>query len=203
MFTHHETIRSKPLEPPNHLLPQQGASLGPAGVNCRDIFLTALRERLNQCPFDRVSAYKVRECRDTLQDNLDTVISIKEYQCARPSERHSWLLTGCTSEDRAIRLKRVPAIIAQEMGFNLIPAIAALHLEGVEPTRIAEFLQSAKPQFDRLLVVCEGARQATCRSIKPEYGAMKAGTSSLEHISILALGLAQQAVEFCERHSAL
>lgn len=167
------------------------------------VFLAAMERRVANHPFDRISAYKIRECRDNLQRNLHTVASIADYLCARRSERRSSMLVGCTEEDKGYRLKRVPEIVADELGYNLIPAVKALSLEGVPAVDIKLFIRTIKPQVDQLLADCDAARGATARSIKPEYAALKAGYSSMEQISADALNIAEQAVAFCRSHRLL
>lgn len=167
------------------------------------VFLAAMKRRVANHPFDRISAYKIRECRDNLKHNLNTVASIADYLCARRSERHPSMLVGCTEEDKGYRLKRVPEIVADELGYNLIPAIKALALEAVPAVDINLFVRTIKPQVDRLLADCDVVQRATARSIMPEYGALKAGYSSMEQVSADALYIAEQAVAFCEQHAVL
>lgn len=167
------------------------------------VFLAAMERRVANHPFDRISAYKIRECRDNLQRNLHTVASIADYLCARRSERHPSMLVGCTEEDKGYRLKRVPEIVADELGYNLIPAVKALALEGVPAGDIKLFIRTIKPQVDRLLADCDAVQTVTARSIKPEYAALKAGYSPTEQISADALSIAEQAVAFCKSHGLL
>ena len=100
-------------------------------------------------------------------------------------------------------MKDVPKIIARELGFNLIPAAAALSLEGVPVNAIDGFIYSIKPQVDRLLVDCDAVQTATACSIEQEYAAMKMGNSSLARISADALRMAEQAKAFCANHGVL
>ncbi|OYU75475.1 MAG: hypothetical protein CFE32_14160 [Alphaproteobacteria bacterium PA3] len=162
-----------------------------------------MRERKTSYPFDRISAYKVRESDDNLQHNLRTVRSIAEYLRARPGDRRSSMLVGCAEEDKAYRLKRVPEIIARELGYNLIPALEALTLDGVPEADIITFLQSIKPQVDRVLAECDAIQMATSRSIKSEYADLKAGESALAALCADALDIAEQAVAFCKGHGVL
>jgi hypothetical protein len=162
-----------------------------------------MRERKTSYPFDRISAYKVRESGDNLQHNLKTVRSIAEYLRARPADRRSSMLVGCAEEDKADRLKRVPEIIAHELGYNLIPALEALTLDGVPEADIITFLQSIKPNVDRILTDCDAIQVATARSIKSEYAALKAGYSPSEAVCADALDVAEQAVAFCKEHGVL
>lgn len=167
------------------------------------VFRTAMKERRTTYPFDRISAYKVRESRDNLQHNLKTVRSIAEYLRADRCDRHSSILVGCTEDDKAYRLKGTPSIIARELGYNLIPALEALTLEGVVAADINAFLRTIKPQVDQLLVECDAVQIATARSIKPEYAALKAGCSPMEVMCAAALNIAEEAMAFCKQHDVL
>lgn len=97
----------------------------------------------------------------------------------------------------------MPNNIAYELGYNLIPAIAALSVEGVPEAEISTFITSIKPQIDRLLDDCEAVRLATARSIQPEYGAMRQGRSEMAVLCKDALNIADQAVAFCRQHGVL
>lgn len=167
------------------------------------VFRAAMKRRITNHPFDRISAYKIRECRDNLQHNLKTVRSIADYLRASPGDRHSNMLVGCTEEDKGYRLKRVPEIVADELGYNLIPAVKALAREGVPAVDINLFIRTIKPLVDRLLADCDAVQLATAPSIKPEYAALKAGYSPMEQISTDALYIVEQAVEFCKLHGLL
>lgn len=174
-----------------------------AYISTHDVFRTEMKKRRTKHPFDHISAYKVRECRDNLHDEFRVVASIADYLRAHPYDRHSGMLQGCTAEDKGYRLKRTPRIIARELGFNLIPAVEALTLEGAPAADIAAFVKFIRPQVDRLLSDCDMVQMLTARSIKPEYDAMKAGNSSMERICAEALGIAEQAVTFCEGYGVL
>ena len=172
-------------------------------MTCQAVFRSSIRDRRTNHPLDRASAYKLRESRDNLQHGRDVVASIADYQRARPCDRHSVSLVGCTPEDTASFLKRFPGIIARELGYNLIPAIEALTVEGVAADDILTFIQSIKPQVDQLLVDCDAIQTGNARSIKPEYDGMKAGDSRIMRICDEALDIADLAVAFCERHRVL
>lgn len=168
------------------------------------VFRAAMKRRKANHPFERVSAYKVRESWDVLHHNLATVGSIAAYlRAPSGSYGRSGILVGCTEQDKGYRLKRVPEIIAYELGYNLIPALEALHLEGVPEADIIAFLQSFKPEVDRILAKCDAIQMATRRSIKSEYAALKAGYSPLEAVCADALDVAEQAVAFCKEHGVL
>jgi hypothetical protein len=165
--------------------------------------MAAMRERETSYPFTQISAYKVRESRDNLQRECAVVASIAEYLRARPSGRRGSTLLGCTPEDKAHRLKRIPAIITRELGYNLIPAIKALTLEGIQQPDIDAFVSSVTPRVDQLICGCDAVQKATARSIKAEYDALSGGYAPTQVICAEALRIAEQAVVFCERHSVL
>lgn len=185
MYTRMGTRRNKPPEPPNplsagHTRSAQRLQTAP----CQTTFRAALKQRKTDHPFDRISAYKVLESRNNLQHEFKVARSISAYQRARPYNRNG-ILVACTGEDKAYRLKHIPQNIARELGYNLIPAIEALTLEGVPAADIVGFIQSIKPQVNQLLTDCD---------------AVGASKSNMESICAEALRIAEQAVVFCERH---
>ena len=168
------------------------------------VFHAAMKQRKANHPFNRVSSHKVRESRHNLYHEANVVGSIAKYLRAPPgSYGRSSMLVSCTEEDKAYRLKRVPEIVAHELGYNLIPALMALGVEGVPKADIIAFLRSIKPQVDRILTDCDAIQTATARSIKSEYAALKAGYSPLEAVCADALDVAEQAVAFCKEHDVL
>jgi hypothetical protein len=205
MYTRTGTAGAKPPKPPNHLrVGQVDRSNRALNSPCQVIFRAAMKQRKANHPFKRVSAYKVQESWDILHHNLATVGSIAEYLSApRGSYGRSGILVGCTEEDKGYRLKRVPEIVAHELGYNLIPALMALGVEGVPEADIIAFLQSIKPQVDRILADCDAIQMATRRSIKSEYAALKAGQSAFAATCADALDVAEQAVAFCKEHHVL
>lgn len=167
-------------------------------------FRAAMKRRKNQNRFERASAYKVRDSWYNLHHEANVVGSIAEYlRTPRGAYGRSGILVGCTKEDKAYRLKRVPEIIAHELGYNLIPALMALGVEGVPEADIITFLQSIKPQVHRILADCDAIQRATERSIKSEYAALKAGYSSFAGVCMDALDVVEQAVAFCKEHGVL
>lgn len=200
MYTRIGTGRNKPPQPPNPLLGPSSAAQRAASGTCRDIFEIALNERRSLRPLEAGGAYKLRECRDNFRHEVEVVGSIAEFLRTRPGYGRHGILVGCTEDDKAHRLKRVPLIIARELGSNLIPAVKALTLEGVPVADIDTFIRSIKPQVDHLLADCDAVRAATSGSIQSEYAALKAGTSGTARMCAEALHIAEQAVSFCGRY---
>jgi hypothetical protein len=174
-----------------------------AYISTHDIFLGAMKERQVKHPFLRVSAYKVRESRDNLHHEGDVVASIAAYLRSPPCYGRSNILVGCTEGDKAGRLKAVPENIARELGYNLIPAIKALELEGVPIAEIALFIRSITADVDQILADCDIIKTATSRSITHEYADLKAGQSALAATCADASYVADRALGFCKSHRVL
>lgn len=167
------------------------------------VFRTALRERQTSHPFERVSGYKVRDSWYNLAHECAVVASIGEFLRASPGYYRSSILLGCTEEDKAHRLKRIPSGIAHELGYNLIPAIEALTLEGIPRAAIIAFLGSIMPRVEPLMRDCDAVQSATAKSVQEEYSALRGRRSHTAIICAEALEIAEEAVRFCKQHGAL
>ncbi|WP_295491179.1 hypothetical protein [Sphingorhabdus sp. EL138] len=192
---------TKPPKQPNHLT--GGRMPSPSKLGARGIFRNAMQERLTSRPFDRISAYKVRESRKNIEHELRVVLGLEAYLWTKPSRRNPYVLVGCTPEDKAQRLKKIPGVIATELGENLIPAIEALHVEGIPRQDVDAFVASIKSSVFRLLDDCDNVLAVTARSIRDEYGAVRNGTSGSEQICRDALRIADVAMDFAKKHGVL
>jgi hypothetical protein len=157
-----------------------------------------MRDRRADRPFDRISAYKIRESLDRLSHERAVVASIAAYRKDRwgyyPNQ-----LVGCTNEDKSLRLKQVPGNIARRLGEDLIPAIEALGCEGIPDLDVLSFAVSIKPRVKRLIDDCE-----TVRTTGRLYN--KRQTKRLGSCAVLcdeALNIADEAVLFCRSHGVL
>ncbi len=166
----------------------------------RTVFLRAMEDRITNHPFDRISAYKVRESRGNIASTIGTLTEI--ISVVSKGETHSVpiLLGGCTTEDKSIWLKDLPGNLAYELGYNLIRAIQALNVEGVPEATIDRFIQSIKGDVCQLLKDCDTMQTDTGLSVKGEYARMKAGCSGMLRICNDALRIADQAVSLCDTH---
>jgi hypothetical protein len=169
----------------------------------RTAFLRAMEDRITKRPFDRISAYKIRESRDNIEHELRVVLGLEAYLSARPSSRNPHVLVGCTPEDKSQRLKKIPRVIARELGENLIPAIEALHVEGIPQQDVDAFVASLKSSVIKLLDDCDNVLAVTARSIRDEYSAVRNGTSGSEQICRDALRIADAAMDFAKKYGAL
>lgn len=169
----------------------------------RTVFLRAMEDRITNRPFDRISAYKIRESRDNIEHELRVVLGLEAYLSARPSSRNPHVLVGCTPEDKSQRLKKIPRVIARELGENLIPAVKALHVESIPKKDVEAFVAILKPLVNKLLKDCDDVLAVTTRSIRDEYGAVRNGTSGSEQICRDALRIADAAIDFAKKHGVL
>ncbi|WP_397584484.1 hypothetical protein [Sphingorhabdus sp.] len=172
-------------------------------MTLRNVFLRAMEDRITKRPFDRISAYKIRKSRDNIEHELRVVLGLEAYLSAKPSHRNPYALVGCTPEDKAQRLKKIPRVIAAELGGNLIPAIEALHVEGIPKKDVDAFVAILKPLVNKLLVDCDEVMAVTARSIRDEYGAVRNGTSGSEQICRDALRIADAAMDFAKKYGVL
>lgn len=169
-------------------------------ITPRNVFLRAMEDRITNHPFDRISAYKVRESRDNIIRMINTLTEIIAVVSSGETHSVPILLGGCTTEDKSIWLKDLPGNLANELGYNLIPAIQALNVEGVSEATIDSFIQSIKEDVCQLLKDCGTLQTDTDLSIKGEYARMKAGCSEMLRICNDALVIADQAVALCATH---
>jgi hypothetical protein len=192
---------TKPPKQPNHLPSGQMPPHSAPGARC--IFRDARRKRNEDRPFDQISGYKIRESRDNIEHELRVVVGLEDYLSTKPSRRNPHVLVGCTPEDKAQRLKKIPRVIAKELGENLIPAVEALHVEGIPKKDVDAFVATLKPMVKNLLTDCDNVLAVTARSIRDEYAAVRNGTSGSEQICRDALRIADVAVDFAKKHGVL
>ena len=164
------------------------------------VFLRAMEDRIANCPFETISAYKVRESRGNIASLIQTLTEVISVVSGGESHPVPILLGGCTTEDKAIWLKDLPGNLAHELGYNLISAVKSLSVEGVPEAAIKGFVQSIKGRVCQLLNDCDAMQTETGWSIKGEYARMKLGCSEMNRICQDALALADQAVALCEHH---
>jgi hypothetical protein len=163
-------------------------------------FKASMSDRIANRPFLDISAYKVRESFENIESMCSTVVEIINVVSKGETHSSPVRLGCCTSEEKAKWLKGLPSKLAHELGFNLIPAVEALHLEGVPPAAIRAFIHSIKGSVHQLLAVCDAVQAATSRTIKGEYALMKQGRSSALRICNNAFQIADRAATFCDLH---
>ena len=167
-------------------------------MTCQDTFAEAqLRRR--SFPLE-AGALKLREAKHILSRMMKTIDAIGDFLRQPGSVRlGSALELCCTAFDKAIWLKSVPDQVAKMLGYDILPAIAALTADGVPKTVLAAELKLAQAAANQLLKDCETQRVRLKGGIKTEYGAIKSGQSELYVLLVNADHLAIRALELAER----
>lgn len=151
---------------------------------CQDAFDAAAIDRKNY-PLNH-GEYKLREVRNTISGWKKELIQITAFKKDK-TKRHG--LTHCTADDAGYWLKGLLEMIAHELGYNVLPSIAALIADGVPNNTVGSLLHQATQRSLRLVGQCESASKLLSQGVSEEYKRMKAGQSSIEPIldQILAL----------------
>lgn len=156
-----------------------------------------------QCEFDKgrdarrkyplhSGAYKLVETADVLRSYLATLetIAVDRRQNAKGYGRH---FGGCTSDDAHIWLRRLPGVIAYTLGYNVLPAIAALGADDVAPGDVRDALTQAQAAVARLVRDCEQVHQSLKAGIAQEYKALRDDYSDLPRLLDRALDIVESA----------
>ena len=115
--------------------------------------------------------HRLGRCRDTLE-----AIAVDRRKGAKGHGRY---FGNCTSDDASVWLKCLPGIIAFDLGYYTLPAIAALGSDGAASQDVGEAVTQAQAAADALVDDCERARQLLKAGIAPEYKALRDGYSEL------------------------
>lgn len=155
--------------------------------NCYQSFGQGWSARINY-PLQS-GRYKLEELTWAFCSYRDTLGLVRNYVTGKSRDT---FLGGCVSSDKHVWLKRLPLDIANCLGYNLLPGLLALKLEG------AKCVDSEYPAIERecleLLEHLECTRIAVDKNIKLEYQHMKRGGSLLEPLIKEALVLVQKAL---------
>jgi hypothetical protein len=111
--------------------------------------------------------------RETI-NNIAEALRFKRYRSSYPRP-----LGSCTSEEKATWLKSVPAMLANELGYNTVPAIRALRLDGVPDHVIRSCIDKAKKAVSAIIDQCEDVRITLSYDIRSEYTRLRAGESTV------------------------
>lgn len=167
-------------------------------MTCSSIYQTARTQRMAERPFDRISAYKVRESADNIAYEGRVVGAITDYLSASPRQRDGTMLLGCTPGDMATRLRRVPTSLARHLGSDLVPAVEALAVEGVPAAALRAFLADWLPQVQAIISRCDRVQAQLRGPIKNTYADLTGGGQSLLWLCVRATDVTDQARKFCE-----
>lgn len=163
-------------------------------MTCHDTFATA-QARRRFYPL-KTGANKLRDARHRLSRMMKTIDAIGDI-LRKPGSVRSGSALGpcCTTDDKAVWLKCVPDQVAEMLGYDILPAIAALTADGVPKTVLAAELKLAQATANQLLKDCEVQRVRLKRGIKGEYAAIKSGQSELYDLLVNAERISQNALD--------
>lgn len=160
---------------------------------CRDAFDRGQSDR--QPHRLKTGAYKIGNVRDDLTRSLRTMDAIRAFKCRRRHSRRPAPLGCCTSEEMPLWIKRQPEALAHQLGYDLLPAIAALGGDGVPDADVADALCELRPEIDALVQRCEWEHARLQSAVRYEYTALRAGRSALCKLMEDARSLAEAAYQ--------
>ena len=122
-------------------------------THCRRAFDQGQASRRKH-PLNR-GAYKLRETQQNLNLMITTLDAVGDYLRRRPQHRGPMGLGGCTTDDKAIYLKRIPTTLAKMFGYDVLPAIATLTGDGVPQHNVRQALGQIQRRVEYLLDECD------------------------------------------------
>ena len=160
----------------------------PSPTTCNEIF-NAARDKRTAHPLTS-GQYKLREAEDTLNAWRELVLKIAIRLRTKAKFTETECLGPCMAIERGTYLKSIPALLAELIGQNILPAIAALEGDGLSKADVQRLLSRAETDAQRLLDDCEAVRLRLKAEIKHEYRAMRRGESLLLGLLVKAEALA-------------
>ena len=167
-------------------------------MTCHDTFAEAQLRRRSY-PLE-AGAYKLREARHGLGRMMETVDAIGDF-LRKPKSVTPGATIGlcCTTDDKDYWLKTLPEQVAEKLGYDILPAVAALAAEeNIAETDVAAELATARARADQLISQGEAQRVRLKGGIKVEYAAIKSGCSDLYALLVDADRIAQRALDLVD-----
>jgi hypothetical protein len=149
----------------------------PQPTTCHDIF-NAARAQRTKYPLTK-GRYKLREAEHAVEDWRRLVNTIGERVRTGGKFGINENLGPCMAPDRGTYLKSIPARLAERMGYDILPGIAALEGDGVPKAEVQHLVRRAETDAQRLIAECEALRLRLKGGIEHEYRAMRQGESHL------------------------
>ena len=146
-------------------------------TTCHDI-LDAARAQRTKYPLDS-GLYKLREAEHTIEDWRRLVNTIGERVRTGGKFGINENLGPCMAPDRGTYLKSIPARLAERIGYDILPGIAALEGDGVPKAEVQRLVRRAETDAQRLIAECEALRLRLKGGIEYEYRAMRQNEGEL------------------------
>jgi hypothetical protein len=160
----------------------------------KKIFNTASRQRLTS-PFDRGGLYKLKEAADRLfrsSENIDALIACSAGLGNR------FALTCCTWGDRRKWLKDALLDIPYRLGYEVLPAIAALTRDGLSAGNTQILVGMAKIEAYSLLDDVDDIWWKIHGDMNVEFDQWKVGKSLIQEALDSSVSLIDKIVGFAE-----
>lgn len=164
-------------------------------LNCYESYVQGARHRLHSPLHEGL--YKINDFRDHIDQWHCELIYIRRFIAGQDS-RPQFLC--CTRGELAGWLKRLPALIAYDIGHDLLPGMEALTLNGVSHKLIAQERAHVQSRAYLLLSRLDQLSQALYRGIGTEYEHMRKGKSRLESLTKHAINLADRVIQIGNSH---
>ena len=121
---------------------------------------------------------------------------IEEY-LKNPNHFYKGQILGhcCTTDDKAVWIKSIPAQVAHNLGFDILPAIAALINDRLSKRDTEATLAIANGMAKALLKDCEQQEARLKGGISAEYGMMKTGFSEVHGLLVQTDRIAEDALQ--------
>ena len=143
--------------------------------------------------------YKLRATRLSLSRMQETMYQIGEY-LKKPNRFYKGQTLGhcCTTKDKAVWIKSIPAQVAELLGYNILPAIAALTNNGLSKRDTNTTFATANGMAKALLEDCERQQTRLKGNISVEYDNMEEGYSDVHGLLVEADRIAEEALQVLE-----
>jgi len=131
-------------------------------MNAVEAYAHGLQTRVDQaseCGPMPFSIYKILECHRTFHNLVDDFDEIGSY--VRCKKKPFTTFNFCTSEDKAVFVKYVPALVCHDLGRNLVGVLHGLTGDGVSKRDIEKIESHVQRQIEPLLELAEAARLET------------------------------------------
>ena len=143
-------------------------------------------------------AYKLREVRSWTTRCLEDVEVISKYKGKALIGR----LRHCTSDDKVPWLKARPADIAHDLGYYVLPGIAALIGDGLPPIVVNRLAKEAEAAAGLLVARCQSVHDLIYKNINHEYLHMENGESMVGALLSDMLCIVDRALDKYNWHEA-
>jgi hypothetical protein len=134
---------------------------------CHDAYQDGVNSRLAH-PLHS-GLYKLVESKDRIERTGKEIVRISEVITNR---RHPADLLHCTFQDKAFWLRDVPFNVAYRMGYEIIPGLRALAVDGVTPCKVESAARSLESVIDQHLAQWDQLRNSYNKRIAYEYASM-------------------------------